>query len=216
MMNFGAVPCGVAFGFSTRLDSLRADRSLKAGDCDSMNAPGHMDKPGMGMQDTDEASHGLAHRRRSLKKMLLVGAMLVLLLIIALSVAVGGPGNLSDFAVRSLYTLLGRGPVVVVDNQTGAPALDVTVRFDGGSARWDSLSSAEVVKQALWLRGESALSVSWRDAEGREAVWDLDCYLESSWYERVTITLQPDGGVAASDTYGALKAAPAPLARVVQ
>ena len=181
-----------------------------------MNAPGHMDEPGMGMQDTDEASHGPAHRRRSLKKMLLVVAMLVLLLIIALSVAVGGLGNLSDFAVRSLYTLLGRGPVVVVENQIGAPAQDVTVRFDGGSARWDDLSPDEAVKQALWLRGESALSVSWRDAEGREAVWDLDCYLESSWYERVTITLQPDGGVAASDTYGALMAAPQSSAQALR
>lgn len=181
-----------------------------------MNAPGYMDEPGMGIQDADEVSHGPAHRRRSLKKMLLVMAMAVLLLIITPSVALGGPGNLSNFAVRSLYTLLGRGPVVVVDNQTGAPAFDVTVRFDGGRAQWDDLSPDEAVKQALWLRGESALSVSWRDAEGREAVWDLDCYLESTWYERVTITLQPDGGVAAFDTYGALKAAPAPLARVVQ
>lgn len=181
-----------------------------------MHALGHMDEPGMGMQDADEASHGLPHRRRSLKTMLLVMAMLVLLLIIALSAALGGPGKLSDFAVRSLYTLLGHGPVVVVDNQSGAPARDVAVRFDGGSARWDSLSPDEVVKQALWLRGESALSVSWRNPEGGENAWDLDCYLESSWYERVTITLQPDGGVAASDTYGALMAAPRSSAQTLR
>ena len=181
-----------------------------------MNTPGQADEPEMGIPNACEASHGLPHPRRSTYRWLFVVPVLVLLAITALSVAMGGPGNLSDFAVRSLYILLGRGPVVVVDNQTGAPALDVTVRFDGGSAQWDDLSSDEVVKQALWLRGESALSVSWRDAEGREAVWDLDCYLESSWYERVTITLHPDGGVAASDTYGALTAAPQSSAQALR
>lgn len=176
----------------------------------------HKDESDLRTAEVSGAPPAKPRSGRSMKKPLLAGAMLVLLFVIVLGSALGGADELASFAVRSFFTLLGRGPVVVVENHTSAPALDVTVRFEGGSARWDSLSPEEVVKQALWLQGESALSVSWRTAEGGEQAWVLDCYFERTWYERVTIILTPDGGITATDMGGALKAVPAPVARVVQ
>lgn len=127
---------------------------------------------------------------------------LALLGILALTFA----SSMRNSIVTGVFTMLERQPVLTLKNQSGEEVRDLEAVFRGGRARSDRLLDGESVTISLWIRGESGLTISWREPGGGQIEWILGCYLESITYDKISATIMPGGKVVVTDMSGVLSA----------
>ncbi len=91
------------------------------------------------------------------------------------------------------------GVNVSVQNETGAEIADVAIRFTGGSALKPRLPAGAIFATRVRSRGESDLTVEFKDAAGRPHSQLIDVYFERGYRGTIAIHIRPDGTVRWKD-----------------
>lgn len=91
-----------------------------------------------------------------------------------------------------LYGCVGKGVLVIVNNNSGASISNLKVEYTGGSVGTDKVDNNQTYKSFVNPQSESHLEIQFIDNHGKVVRKKVDVYFEKNYKGNIDITIKKD------------------------